>query len=266
MKRMPHLLVPPALALTLLWAACAGTQRSSAEGARNVRLAMAEQLARQGDWAAAFAAADALTSEDPSNTPARLVRGTALRHQELLQEAEADLRGVLKAEPRNAAAHSELALLLERAGRQDEALQHHEEARRLAPDEPRYLNALAFALTVRGEAARAVPLLEEALRVEPGNPRYRNNLGFACAASGDFARSAREFARGGTPPQARNNLALAYERAGDLGHAFDLYLEAWRLDPDPRYLNNLEHAARKLGRSLPPEVTPFMAKPAQGGT
>ncbi len=243
------------LVLLLAASACAGTQRHTADGARRVRTALAEQLAHRGDWPAAFAAADSLCRDHPSDPSARLLRGAALRHQHLLGEAEPDLRMVIKAEPRNAAAHAELALLLQEAGRPQEALDHHREASRLAPGDARYLNDLGFALTIHGEPARAIPLLEEALRAEPNNPRFRNNLGFARAASGDFARSAQEFARAGTPPQARNNLGLAYERAGDFEHAYQLYLEAWRLGPDPRIRRNLEFAANKLARSLPPEVS-----------
>lgn len=255
-----------AVLLVLLAAACAGAQRTSAARARNVRLEVAEELARRGDWAGAFTAADALVREDPASTRARLVRGSALRHRGLDAEAEADLRAVVRAEPRSAAAHSELGMLLEQEGRWQEALQRHEEARRLAPREARFLNNLAFAYLVHQDPQRAVPLLEEALRAEPGNPRYRNNLGFACAAVGDFARSASEFARAGTPAQARNNLGLAYERSGDLQQAFDLYLEAWRLDPREQYRNNLEQMAHRLDRSLPPEVSDGGAAPEKGGS
>jgi Flp pilus assembly protein TadD len=216
---------------------------------------MAEQMAHRGDWAGAFAAADALTRDYPSDLSARLLRGSALRHEHLLGEAEPDLRMVAKAEPKNAAAQAELALLLEESGRTEEALDHHREANRLAPTDPRYQNDLGFALTVHGDAGQAIPLLEEALRAEPNNSRFRNNLGFARAGSGDFAHSAQEFARAGTPPQARNNLGLAYERAGDFEHAYQLYLEAWRLSPDPLFRRNLEFAAHKLARDLPPEVS-----------
>jgi Flp pilus assembly protein TadD len=161
---------------------------------------------------------------------------------------------VLKTEPRNAAAHAELGVVCEQAGKAAEALEHHREALRLAPGDPRYLNNLGFALTIRGKAREAVPLLEEALRIEPGSTRLRNNLGFAYAASGDFTRSARQFQLGGAPAHAKNNLGLAYELNGNLVQAYELYLEAWRLEPTPRIHENLVHVARELGRSVPPEV------------
>lgn len=234
--------------------ACAGAQRTPDARARRVRLELAGQLALRGDWPAAFAAADALVQEEPSDPAARLLRGTALRHQGLLAEAEADLRRAVAAEPRSAAAHGELAVLLEQVGRRDEALAEHEEAHRLAPGAPRFANDLAFAYVIRGEPRKAIPLLEAALREDPTSARLRNNLGFARAASGDFVRAELEFGRAGSRAQARNNLGLAYERAGDLEHAFELYLEAWRLESDRRFFENLQHAARGLGRELPPDV------------
>ena len=243
-----------AAGVALLLAGCAGAQRPEVDRARQVRLGIAEGLADRGEWAAAFEAADALTREEPSSLPARLLRGRALRHRGMSAEAEADLRRALELDPRSAAAHAELGILCELGGRPEGALSHHRDAHRLAPGDPRYLNNLAFALVIRGKAREAVPLLEEALRVEPASPRLRNNLGFAHAATGDFTRAAQQFQLGGTAAEAKNNLGLAYELNGHPVQAFDLYLEAWKLERAPRTRNNLVHVAQKLGRSVPPDV------------
>jgi hypothetical protein len=85
--------------------------------------------------------------------------------------------------------------------------------------------------------------------------RVRTNLGFACAAMGDLRRPAREFQMGGTESEAKNNLGFAYERRGDMANAYDLYIEAVRLDPKAdRARSNLVHAAVVLGRPVPPEA------------
>jgi Flp pilus assembly protein TadD len=239
------------LAALVLVAGCAGA-RGSADSGRRVRLALAEQLAAQGDWSAAFHAADALHREAPGDTSARLLRARALRHSGALEEAEADLREVLEQDPSSAVAHGELAVLCEQARRPEEALVHHREALRLEPKSPRYLNNLGFALLVRGRPREAIPLLEAGLRIAPGDQRLRNNAGFALAAAGDFAGAARQFELAGTSAQARNNLGLAYERAGNLPQAYEQYLEALKLDPaaaTPR--RNLEHVSRELGRTVP---------------
>jgi Flp pilus assembly protein TadD len=241
-------------AIALLLASCAGVRQTSPEATRRVRLGIAERMAERGEWSAALEAADGLTREDPAGVPARILRARAFRHHGMLAEAESDLKDVLEREPRNAAAHAELGVVCELAGRPEEALGHHQEARRLEPRDPRWLNNLAFALTLRGREREAIPLLEEAIRLQPANARLRNNLGFAYAAAGDFTRSAQQFQLGGPPAQAKNNLGLAYERKGHLAQAYDLYLEAWRLEPAPTFRDNLVHAAGKLGRSVPPEV------------
>jgi Flp pilus assembly protein TadD len=244
---------------------CAGARRAEGEAVRSVSVGIAEELARRGDWEGAFRAADALTREDPESAPARLLRARALRHRGMSAEAEADLRRVLAREPKSAPAHAELGVVCELSGRPEEALVHHREAHRLAPRVARYLNNLAFALLLRGRGRDAVPLLEEALRIEPGSARLRNNLGFAYAAAGDFTRSAQQFALGGPEAEAKNNLGLAYELNGHLVQAYDLYLEAWRLAPAPRVRENLLHAARELGRTVPPEVA-VPATAEKGGT
>ena len=51
---------------------------------------------------------------------------------------------------------------------------------------------------------------------------------------------------GGTEAEAKNNLGFAYERRGDMANAYDLYVEAVRLDPKAeRARSNLVHAARR---------------------
>jgi Flp pilus assembly protein TadD len=252
-------------ALLVVLAGCAGAQRTG-DTRYQLRLAMGEQLASQGDWAGAYRVADALCREEPKEGRAGLLRARALRHTGAVDEAEAALRDLLREEPKNAAAHAELAILFERTRRTDEALAHHQEALRLERGSPRYLNNMGFALHLRGRSREAIPLFEEALRIEPADARLRNNLGFALAASGDFARAARQFELAGTKAEARNNLGLAYERAGNLLQAYDQYLEAVQLDAaSATARGNLEHVAREMGRVLP-ELGTVPEAGAKGGS
>jgi Flp pilus assembly protein TadD len=252
---------PLLLLAALALASCAHPQRSH-DAAREVRRALAAELEQQGSWDAAFQAADALYREDPSDGEALLLRARALRHKGALAEAEADLRQLVGHDERNAAARAELAIILERTLRSEEALAQHREAARLEPGSARYLNNLGFALVFRGRPAEAIPLLEEGLRIAPADPRLRNNLGFACAATGDFARAALQFALGGGGAEAANNLGLAYERAGNLAQAYQLYGEAVRLAPASATARaNLESVASRLGRSEPAAPSP----PSQEG-
>lgn len=264
MKRTQTLSCLALLAAT----ACAGPTRSSDAAARAVRQGLAEQAASRGDWRAAFQAADALVRDDREDAEALVLRARAFRHLGLNAEAERDLRQVVARNPSMPHARGELGVVLEIQGRAADALAEHQEAHRLAPGDPRWMNNLAFALLMRGNAKEAVPLLEEALRLEPASPRLRNNLGFALAAMGDFTRASKQFRLGGGEAAAMNNLACAYERGNNLPQAYELYLRAARLDPETeRFRANLEHVAGVLGRELPAGVAPAPAqREGKGGT
>jgi Flp pilus assembly protein TadD len=240
--------------VALLLVGCASARSTEPDATRRVRLGLAETMADRAEWNVTLEGADALVREDPSIMPVRILRARALRHLGMVAEAESELRGVLERDLGNAAAHAELGVVCELAGKVEEALRHHRAAHRLGRGDPRYLNNLAFALTLRGKEREAIPLLEEALRVDPGSARMRNNLGFAYAANGDFARAAQQFQLGGPPAQAKNNLGVAYELSGNLTRAYEIYLEAWKLEPTPTIRDNLVQVAQKLGRSVPPEV------------
>ena len=142
-----------------------------------------------------------------------------------------------------------------------EAEAEHRKAVKLAPKNAAYLNNLGFSLYLRQHFKEAITVYESAARLAPLSRRVRTNLGFACAAVGDLRRAAREFQMGGTEAEAKNNLGFAYERRGDMANAYDLYVEAVRLDPKgERARSNLVHAAIVLGRPVPPEAA---APPAQ---
>jgi Flp pilus assembly protein TadD len=256
-----------ALCLAALAAvACAGPTRSGDPAARSVRQGLAEQAAANGDWPTAYRTADGLVAEDRNDDLARQLRARSLRHMGMAGEAELDLRQILTREPSRADAHGELGVVLDLQGRFAEGFAEHQEAQRLAPWDPRWMNNLAFALVLRGRPKDAIPMLEEALRAEPTSARLRNNLGFALAASGDFSRAAQQFRLAGPEAQAANNLAFAYERGSNLPQAFDLYLHATKLDPaQPRARANLEHVASQLGRSPSGETLSRIPQPEPKG-
>lgn len=236
----------------VLAAGCAGPTRSTDAASRSVRQGMAEQAAARGDWSLSFQISDSLVRDDREDAAALVIRARAMRHMGMLPEAETDLRQVVGRNPYWAQAHGELGVVLELSGRTADALVEHQEAQRLAPDDPRWLNNLAFALMLRGKPRDAIPLLEKAMRVEPASPILRNNLGFALAATGDYGRAAQQFRYGGPEAAATNNLACAYERGANMPQAFELYAKAVRLDPTlSRARANLEHAAAVLGRTIP---------------
>jgi Flp pilus assembly protein TadD len=251
-------LVPIGLAVAAapLGAGCAGSkgaERSSDQGFV-ARHKLAHELVSRGDWARAFSMLDELHRERPEDAEVLTLRGIVYRERGLFGDAEADLKEAIKLTPQSADAHAALGIVYDVQMR-PEAEAEHREAVRLAPKNPAYLNNLGFSLYLRQHFKEAVGVYESAARLAPLSRRVRTNLGFACAALGDLRRAAREFQMGGSEAEAKNNLGFAYERRGDMANAYDLYVEALRLDPKvERARSNLVHAAIVLGRPVPPEA------------
>lgn len=257
-------------AVTVLLAAalagCASSRQAQRSDVMRVRLAVAQKLADDGDWAAALAAAQAACQAAPGDPDALTLRGIALRERGLLDEAQTDLDEALRLRPDSARAHSALAVVHERQHRLADAEKHHRRALELDPHNARYLNNLGFHMLARGDARAAIAPLTEAVREDPTNARARNNLGFAYARTHDFTRAAQQFALGGSAAEGQSNLGLAYELDGNWAQADSHYREALRLDPAfRRALDNLDRlAARRASAPLPPPAPARAAEEPSG--
>jgi Flp pilus assembly protein TadD len=243
-------------AVAALGAACATSAPATQPATPSdvARMEMARQLVSRGDWGGAFGLLNDIHRQRPADAEVLTLRGIVYRERGLYADAEADLREALKLAPGSAEAHAALGILFDvqmRPGAEAE----HREAVRLAPDNPAYLNNLGFSLFLREHFKDAIKEYEKAARLAPLSHRVRTNMGFAYAAIGDLPSAAREFRMGGSEVDATNNLGFAYERRGDMANAYDLYLQAVRLDPSAvRARTNLTHAALVLGRQLPADV------------
>jgi Flp pilus assembly protein TadD len=235
-------------------ASSGGAQRSSPQ-AYAARTILARELVSRGDWARAFAMLEELHRDQPDDADVLILRGIVYRERGLFADAEADLKAALKIVPNAAEAHAALGIVYDVQTR-PEAEAAHRQAVKLAPNNAVFLNNLGFSLYLRHRFKEAINMYEQAARLAPSSRRVRTNLGFACAAIGDLPRAAREFQMGGTEAEAKNNLGFAYERRGDMANAYELYVQAVRLDPKiDRARSNLVHAAIVLGRPVPPEAS-----------
>ena len=231
------------------------------------RVKLARDLVSRGDWGRAFGMLDELHRDQPTDAEVLTMRGVVYRERGLFADAEADLLEATKRDPSSAEAHAALGILYDVQLRK-EAEGQHREAVRLAPNAAAYLNNLGFSLFLRHKFREAIAEYDRAARLAPLSRRVRTNLGFACAAMGDLRRAAREFQMGGTESEAKNNLGFAYERRGDMNNAYQLYLEAVRLDPKAGHARqNLVHASAVLGRPVPPDAEAAApAAPADSAT
>jgi Flp pilus assembly protein TadD len=245
------------LALALGVCACASQKGQLTGDTFDARKKLVRELEKRGEWTPAFSYVDVLHKERPRDAETLVLRGNIYRERGMWPESEADYIAALKIDDESPEAHSSLGILYDVSYRPALAEPQHRAAVKLAPDNATYLNNLGFSLFLRGKHREAIEQYEKAAGLDPTSRRVRTNLGFACAASGDLRRAAREFEMGGTASEAKNNLGFAYERRGDLPRAYDLYLEATKLDPKSTHArSNLVHAAQALGREVPASVSP----------
>jgi hypothetical protein len=123
----------------------------------------------------------------------------------------ADYEAALRANPDDANAHAQLALLLVQEGKIAEAIGHYREALRITPDDPAVLNNFACTLMLAGSPELRDP--PEALRlatkaVELTNHREPALLGTLAAAYAETG----QFSRAIEAAQAARDLALAADQ------------------------------------------------------
>ena len=100
---------------------------------------------------------------------------------------------LLRRNPNDARAHSELGFTLLMSGRPADGLIHLNTAIRLDPayDEPHYFAGVAYRSLKRTDEARQE--FETALQINPKHARAHGNLGLVLAQQGDIARAAEHF-------------------------------------------------------------------------
>ncbi|WP_431047045.1 XrtA/PEP-CTERM system TPR-repeat protein PrsT [Roseateles sp. L2-2] len=110
-------------------------------------------------------------------------------------EAEQRYQAVLAANPDNAAAANNIAWLRLRAGKADEGLKFAEQANKLRPNVPPYLDTLAEALAAKGQNARAIEVQKDAVKQAPTVPAYRLRLAQLYVAGGNKGEAEAELKR-----------------------------------------------------------------------
>lgn len=113
-------------------------------------------------------------------------RGNALFREGDVDGALTQYRAALAADPQNARAHFNLAVVLQGLGRADEALPHYERAASADPPFAPALVNLGNALRDRGDLARAEALYRRALSLDSKDAHALNNLGGICFGRGDL--------------------------------------------------------------------------------
>lgn len=112
----------------------------------------------------------------PSNADARLSLADLLLAQNKYAEAEPEYLAFLASHSDFAAAHLNVADVLMKLGRFDQAATHAAEASRLNPTDATSHNVRGAALASQGHLDEAIPEFQKALELDAGNVQAQNNL------------------------------------------------------------------------------------------
>jgi protein O-GlcNAc transferase len=138
----------------------------------------------------------------PDQTEFLVLRGGIFTHLRRYEEADGDLRRVLRLYPSHAPAHLELGRLLWRKGLAGKAATYFRRALEFQPDSARICSSLGDALNQAGDLAGAQAALQRALALDPRDSKTHHLLG-------------RVFDRLGRPDEARDMYERSRELAGE---------------------------------------------------
>jgi tetratricopeptide (TPR) repeat protein len=146
-----------------------------------------------------FDEALALLTPEPDHPELLVLRGGLLGSLRRHDEAEADLRRVLRLDPAHAGAHLELGRVLVRKGMASQAAAHFRSSTESQPDRAAAYAALGGVLNQTGDLPAARTALERAVELDPRDAKAFHLLG-------------RVYDRLGRPDEAR----ASYQRSREL--------------------------------------------------
>lgn len=167
--------------------------------------------------------------------------------------AERLYRAAIEADPRHAAAHTNLATVWLQSGRLEEGAEGIRQSLLIDPVQPMALNNLGLALRALGRTVEALDAFTRAVAIDPAAADARVNQALLLEASGQleaaveaYGAAARVHAQ---PGPLRHAQGLALYRLGRLEEALGPLRQATELEPrTPEFLNDLGVALDESGR------------------
>ena len=205
---------------------------STDDGRASTRLELTDALIDSGSPEAALELIARVREEDGGGPDLDVLQARALLHMGLVDEAERLLQRTVRRHRRHGDAWQQLGILLMDQHKPALAVDAFQSAARANPSDAESWNNLGFALHSAGRSEDAVAPLRRALRVDGSDRRARNNLGYALVASGNIDEAWRTFRATAPEADARFNLALGLELAGDPEGARANYARALVADPE----------------------------------
>lgn len=172
---------------------------------------------------------------DPNFGPVYLARGRLLVVLGERDAARGALTAALRLLPKDAEAHSLLAIVDLSEGRVDEALLGFARSSELDPNNPERLSNWGTALLLHGDVQQAISVFRRAVSLAPNDARARGDLGTALLAIGDVSQALPHLERAQqlAPTKATymSNLGYAHQQLRDLDTAERWYQNAVTTDP-----------------------------------
>lgn len=171
------------------------------------------------------------------------------------QEAYETMTQVLKLNPRNIDALTACGGLMEAAGQREEATRYYKMALDLEPESKFLRMALANNLAASGHFQEAIEIYKKLIEDFPQDQAFYQYAGIAYSYLGDFSQAIfylRQAVAIKPTPVGYFNLAVAYEKSGDLKNAikyFESYLEIATND-DPRSIAQARAELEKLKKQV----------------
>ncbi|HSN22270.1 MAG TPA: tetratricopeptide repeat protein [Usitatibacter sp.] len=225
--------------------------REAKPSSHSIRRNRAQALLHLGRPAEARAELEKALQLRPDHAPSWGLLGSVLAAQGDAAGAERAYRRALQAAP-SAEGHYNLALLLQEAGRTEEAIAGYRQALAFNRDFAAAHNNLANALKAMGRAEEALAHYAEALRADPSLADALSNYGAALREAGRFEAAIPLLERAAAlkPDSwaALNNLGMAYHERHRDADAVRCYRRALELRPELHEArNNLGNALSALG-------------------
>lgn len=175
-----------------------------------------------------------LVSDQALKNPTRIQLAYGQWQEQLGQQAEAreSYNKVLSAQPKNVDAMLGLARIDQAAGLMDDAETRLKRALKLAPKDARVLATYGNFYAAQQDWQKAIEKHQLAAKLAPEDPRYEFLLGVSMARSGEVEASYPHFARSVGDAQAHYNLGYILYEEGDRAGSLEHFEQALALKPD----------------------------------
>ena len=176
------------------------------------------------------------------------------RQAHVYSDAETLWRTTIADNPRSWLGHTNLGALLGKAGREQEALAHLEQALALNPNVAETHNGLSATYLGTGRVEDAVTHARQALKIDPRNAEAHGNLGAALLQSGRVTEAISHLQESinldPTYVEVQSNLGYAFAQVGKMTESVATLEKAIQLEHDyPQAHYNLANTFLHLGRT-----------------